>query len=101
MDRLYSPISNSRSDINHHPQVEKFIESIFPSQHPKAIVAGQAGSGKSPEQIEKDKADWQEAKWDVIYMALAVFATLAFISALMVCKRPQFSSFIMTDSLTQ
>ncbi|KAI9656238.1 MAG: bifunctional farnesyl-diphosphate farnesyltransferase/squalene synthase [Bathelium mastoideum] len=65
-------------------QIEKFIESIFPSQHPKAIVSGTAASGKTPEQIEKDKADWQEAKWDVIYMALAVFTTLALISALMV-----------------
>ncbi|KAL9095896.1 MAG: hypothetical protein Q9165_001893 [Trypethelium subeluteriae] len=64
-------------------KIEKFIESIFPSQHPKAIVAGSAAAGKSPEQVAKDKEEWQEAKWDVIYMGLAVFTTLALISALM------------------
>ncbi|KAI9683798.1 MAG: bifunctional farnesyl-diphosphate farnesyltransferase/squalene synthase [Bogoriella megaspora] len=64
-------------------KIEKFIESIFPSQDPRAIVAGSGASGKSPEQLEKEAAEWQEAKWDVIYMGLAVFCTLAVISALM------------------
>ncbi len=46
-------------------QIEQFIESIFPSQDPKALIleAQNQPVPKAPAQIEKD-ASMEEAKWD-------------------------------------
>jgi farnesyl-diphosphate farnesyltransferase len=57
-----------------HWQIEQFIESIFPSQDPQAIVRQQAGEPE-PVDVEKTK-EMEEAKWDVIYMIVAVCGTL-------------------------
>ncbi len=66
-----------------HWQIEQFIESIFPSQDPQAIVRQQAGEPE-PVDVEKTK-EMEEAKWDVIYMIVAVCGTLFLLSCIMVC----------------
>jgi len=38
----------------------------------------------SPEEIKKKKAEDKEAMWDMVYLALAVLATLLVVSVLMV-----------------
>jgi farnesyl-diphosphate farnesyltransferase len=70
-------------------QIEQFIESVFPSQKP-----GQPTSiAITPEAEEKERKDKEEAKWDTIYMSLAVLTTLFVVTVLMVCLaliNPQF-----------
>jgi hypothetical protein len=39
----------------------------------------------SPEEIKKKKAEDKEAMWDMIYLGLAVLATMLVVSGLMVC----------------
>lgn len=63
-------------------QIEQFIESIFPSQDPKAIALQQAGETTVAD--KKSAAEEAEAKKDVFYLLLAVLGTLFVISALMV-----------------
>jgi len=63
-------------------KIEQFIESIFPSQTAKGGVV--SGKIVSPEQEAKERAEREEAKWDMIYMGIAVFLTLFIISAFMV-----------------
>ncbi|KAL6716691.1 bifunctional farnesyl-diphosphate farnesyltransferase/squalene synthase [Lecanora helva] len=90
-------------------KIEQFIESIFPSQSPKALEAAQAANGTatapSPakEAETKDQIMTNEAKWDTsmppalpplspkhpsntptVYLLLAVFGTLIILSATMV-----------------
>lgn len=64
------------------------MESIFPSQGPKAIVGETSGEmfngSLTAEAAAKKKADEEEAKSDMFYMALAVLATLLLIAAMMV-----------------
>lgn len=65
-------------------KIERFIESIFPTQTPKTLPAGATGK---PEQTEAEKektAADNEAKSDVFWIMIAVFATLGVITALMV-----------------
>ncbi|CZR55996.1 probable squalene synthetase [Phialocephala subalpina] len=63
-------------------KVEQFIESIFPTQDPKALALIHKGE-ISPEQA-KTKAESAEANKDVMYLMLAVFGTLLVISGLMI-----------------
>jgi len=63
-------------------KIEQFIESIFPSQTAKGGVV--SGKIVSPEQEAKERAEREEAKWDMIYMGIAVFLTLFIISTFMV-----------------
>lgn len=70
-------------------QIEKFIESIFPSQTARTLKPGfQAGDvtkpALTPEQEAKKAADEKEAKQDIIMIAIAVGCTLAFITLCMV-----------------
>lgn len=66
-------------------QIEQFIESIFPSVRPTADgVVPADEKARTPEEIAKKKAEDEEAKWDMIYMALAVLFTLVLISIFMV-----------------
>lgn len=65
-------------------QIEQFIESIFPSQKP-GTVKTPSGKLMSPEEIKKKKTEDNEAMWDMVYLGLAVLATLLVVSALMVC----------------
>lgn len=64
-------------------QIEQFIESIFPSQKPGAVKTP-SGNLMSPEEIKKKKAEDKEAMWDMVYLGLAVLATLLVVSGIMV-----------------
>lgn len=61
-------------------KIEKFIESIFPSQKPEDVVRKQPVANIEPKKAEEDA----EAKRDTIMLMLAVLGTLLFISLLMV-----------------
>jgi len=63
-------------------KVEQFIESIYPTQDPKAITLQLKGEVSAAE--EKKKAEDSEAKKDVFYLLLAVMGTLAIISGVMI-----------------
>ncbi|KAI4271347.1 MAG: hypothetical protein L6R38_006888 [Xanthoria sp. 2 TBL-2021] len=58
-------------------KVEQFIESIFPSQNPQALVRQEA-----PE-TEEQKKEREEAKWDIIYMLMFVMGALFILSVIM------------------
>lgn len=63
--------------------MEQFIESIYPTQDPKALSLLHKGQVSAAD--EKKKAEESEAKQDVFYLLLAVLGTLFVISAIMVC----------------
>lgn len=68
-------------------KIEKFIESLFPSQTPDAVVNAQAGNATAPNasgKTEKEAAEDKEAKQDVLYLMLAVFAFLGLVTFIMV-----------------
>lgn len=66
-------------------KVERFIETIFPSQTPRTLPPGATQTVAVDSEAEaKQKADDAEAKQDVIYLMLAVFGTLGVITAAMV-----------------
>ncbi|KAK4963901.1 bifunctional farnesyl-diphosphate farnesyltransferase/squalene synthase [Elasticomyces elasticus] len=70
-------------------KIEKFIESIFPSQTPRTLKNGAVATEKpvsklTEEQEATKKAVEQQSRSDMIYVALTVFATLFFISACMI-----------------
>lgn len=56
-------------------QIEQFIESIFPSQDPQALIleAKNQPVPKAPAQTEKD-ASMEEAKWDTSMSCISMFA---------------------------
>ncbi|KAI9825826.1 MAG: bifunctional farnesyl-diphosphate farnesyltransferase/squalene synthase [Thelocarpon impressellum] len=60
-------------------KIEQFIESIFPTQDPKAIVRANAGEAADPEQAAKDA----EGKKDVMYILGAVLLVLLLVSFVM------------------
>ncbi|PQE10467.1 squalene synthetase protein [Rutstroemia sp. NJR-2017a BBW] len=62
-------------------KIEQFIESIFPSQDPKALALQYAGEKTALE--KKSQAEEAEAKKDVFYLLIAVLGTLLVVSALM------------------
>jgi farnesyl-diphosphate farnesyltransferase len=65
-------------------KVERFIESIFPTQDPKALhIIHQGETPESAAALAKKKLDDGESKKDVIYLLIACLGTLFFISALM------------------
>ncbi|KAH8816474.1 isoprenoid synthase domain-containing protein [Xylogone sp. PMI_703] len=63
-------------------KVEQFIESIFPTQDPKALSVLQKGD--MPEVDRKKAEEFAESKKDVMFLFIAVFGTLAVISAVMI-----------------
>lgn len=67
-------------------QIEKFIETIFPTQTPRTLAAGATAPADETEaeRVKREKAE-SEAKWDTIYMLLAVATTLFIICSAMVC----------------
>lgn len=66
-------------------KIERFIETIFPSQTPRTLPPGATQTVAVDSEAEaKQKADEAEAKQDVIYLMLAVFGTLGVITAAMV-----------------
>lgn len=69
-------------------QVEKFIEGVYPTQTARTLKLGttvdHTQPALTPEQEAKKAAEAAEAKQDVVYMAIAVFGTLIFITLCMV-----------------
>jgi farnesyl-diphosphate farnesyltransferase len=63
-------------------QIEQFIESIYPTQDPKALAAAQAEQPTVDENAAVEAS--KEAKQDVMYLMVAVIGTLFVISGLMV-----------------
>ncbi|KAI9051918.1 hypothetical protein LZ554_004174 [Drepanopeziza brunnea f. sp. 'monogermtubi'] len=63
-------------------KVEQFIETIFPSQDPKALSL--VYKGETDPAVEKAKAAESESRKDILYLMLAVLGTLALISGLMI-----------------
>lgn len=59
-------------------KIERFIESLYPTQDPKVL------SLKYENKSAEETAEESEAKKDVLYIMLAVFGTLAVISAAMI-----------------
>lgn len=77
-------------------KIEKFIEGIFPTQTARTLPTGTTGATATavagqPPVSEADaarrKKEDEEAKWDTIYIMIAVFVTLGFISLCMVRLR--------------
>lgn len=66
-------------------KIERYIESIFPTQTPRILPpsAHQTVAVDSEEEAKR-KAQEAEAKKDVMYLALAIFAMLGVITAVMV-----------------
>lgn len=62
-------------------QIEQFIESIFPSQ---TAQNKEMKPSLSPEEEAKKKQEAEDAKWDLIYMGIAVMCTLTVVSLMMV-----------------
>lgn len=86
-------------------KIERFIESIFPTQTPKTLPPGTTsvvpsadGKTLTPEEAERKRKDDEEAKWDIIYVMMAVFGTLALISVLMV-SQPRRSGMLSGDAM--
>lgn len=71
-------------------KIERFIETIFPTQTARTLPQGQSGVpavAASPEDAakeEKRKREEYEAKWDMIYIMAAVLVTLVILSGTMV-----------------
>ncbi|KAK3060282.1 Delta(24)-sterol C-methyltransferase [Coniosporium uncinatum] len=67
-------------------KIEQFIESIFPSQSPKAKALSATADGKvmAPEEEAKAQAEKDEAFWDTVYMGAAVLITLFIVTLFMV-----------------
>jgi farnesyl-diphosphate farnesyltransferase len=63
-------------------KIEKFIEGIFPSQKPRTLPAGAVDADSSEEALKKQEE--AEAKKDMMYIMLAVGATLLVITISMV-----------------
>ncbi|KZF24198.1 farnesyl-diphosphate farnesyltransferase [Xylona heveae TC161] len=66
-------------------KIEQFVEAIFPSQDPKAVVRQSSGGLVEPTEEAKKQAQADaEARKDVFWLFVAVFATLFFVSAVMI-----------------
>lgn len=63
-------------------KIERFIESIFPSQKAEDVIRLQPGRPKSAKELEKE-AQEKEAKNDVFYITLAMGAMFALVVASM------------------
>jgi len=64
-------------------KIERFIESIFPTQTSRTLQAGAKSPADSAAEAKK-QADEAEAKSDIMFMGLAIFATLAIITVAMI-----------------
>jgi len=57
-------------------QIEQFIESIYPSQDPKAIALKQQ-TPAALEKTAKQKAAEEEAKWDTSTLAIPITSSMS------------------------
>jgi farnesyl-diphosphate farnesyltransferase len=64
-------------------KVEQFIESIYPTQDPKALALVHAAELNAEQQKKKD-AD-SASSWEICYLLSAVMGTLVVVSGVMVC----------------
>lgn len=64
-------------------RIERFIETIFPSQRPEDLIRSRSGTVQSAKTLEQ-KAKDKEARTDIFYMVMATLAMFAVISAMMV-----------------
>ncbi|MCJ1365041.1 bifunctional farnesyl-diphosphate farnesyltransferase/squalene synthase [Acarospora aff. strigata] len=65
-------------------KIEQFIESIFPSQNPQAIVQQQPVQVQPAQRMDTEQTKaMEEAKWDTFYSLIAVMGTLFLTSCLM------------------
>ncbi|KAI4175668.1 MAG: hypothetical protein LQ348_006144 [Seirophora lacunosa] len=65
-------------------KVEQFIETIFPTQDPGALkTAAESGMPVAKKEDPKVIREREEAKWDTIYMMIAVMGTIIVISIIM------------------
>ncbi|KAF2102375.1 farnesyl-diphosphate farnesyl transferas-like protein [Rhizodiscina lignyota] len=65
-------------------KIEQFIETIFPTQKPGQKKELADTKNLSPEEAAKKQKEKEEDKWDMIYMGIAVGATLLFVTLMMV-----------------
>jgi farnesyl-diphosphate farnesyltransferase len=65
-------------------RIEKFIETIFPTQSARTLQAAAAPTPLTPEEAARKASEDHEAKWDAIYLVGATMATLGVITATMV-----------------
>ncbi|KAK3711677.1 bifunctional farnesyl-diphosphate farnesyltransferase/squalene synthase [Vermiconidia calcicola] len=68
-------------------KIERFIESVFPSQTARTLKVeqgGQAAQAEDPEKAAQRKREETEAKWDMIYIVGAVMFTLTLIGGSMI-----------------
>ncbi|KAI9807827.1 MAG: hypothetical protein M1825_005132 [Sarcosagium campestre] len=63
-------------------KIEQFIESLFPTQNPKAIALQHAGKPGDPDK-EKQAALEREAKVDMMYSFAGIFLIILFVTVLM------------------
>ena len=75
-------------------KIERFIESIFPTQTAQSLpqsgaqtVVTAPGGETDPDVIRQQEKEAYEAKWDMIYIMGAVIATLVVLSGIMVSSR--------------
>lgn len=66
-------------------KIERFIESIFPSQKPEDIIRSRSSQPKSAEALQKEAED-KEAKQDTFYIMLAMLAMFSVVVISMVCS---------------
>lgn len=104
----YLPCQRRLTDF---AQIEQFIESIFPSQDPNAVVLANGAKGddeimmkargmNAQERERKRKLD-EEAKRDVMLMGIATISIMAFLGGLMVSRAANgriVLAMLMTDS---
>ncbi|KAI9715247.1 MAG: Delta(24)-sterol C-methyltransferase [Candelaria pacifica] len=68
-------------------KVEQFIESIFPSQNPRAMIREQApaaDAAPAPQAAPSDPTKEAEARTEMMYLMIACFGTVIFISTIMI-----------------
>lgn len=72
-------------------KIEKFIETLYPTQNARTLKFTNGAVSADPAADARRKKEEEEAKWDTIYIGLAVFTTLGLITAAMVRKPAQTS----------
>ncbi|QIW96838.1 hypothetical protein AMS68_002356 [Peltaster fructicola] len=69
-------------------KIEKFIETLYPTQNARTLkvtdASGTTQAPLSPEAEKQKKKEEEEARWDTVYIGLAVFTTIGLITLAMV-----------------
>lgn len=75
----------SLNSYHSHSQIEQFIESIYPTQDPKALSVIH-GADELDVDAQRKKAEDSQTSWEVFYLLAAVVGTLMFVGGCMVCS---------------